>query len=103
MTRRTTLVLLLSLALAGSAAAERNVTVNGQRMDPNQVAFLDAAACTPIPNGRYWLAPDGTWGYEGIPYPMGVIGDQCYAQGTPRRKSLSERGLLYSPGEILSR
>ncbi|WP_230971053.1 hypothetical protein [Nitrogeniibacter aestuarii] len=86
------------LCLAGhGVAAERMVVVNGQRMTPAQIDMLDQAACARVPNGRYWInMSNGVWGYEGGP-PQGRVGDAC----RQRRRSLSERGLLYSPGELL--
>jgi hypothetical protein len=99
--RYSIVVLLGTLALGGAASAQtRWVIVNGHRMSDAQVAYLEHRACTPVPNGRYWLDPQtGAWGYAGHPRVQGVVGDACVRQ--QRRKSLSERGLLYSPGEIL--
>ncbi|MGZ5095438.1 MAG: hypothetical protein ACXWCY_25180 [Burkholderiales bacterium] len=89
------------LALGGAASAQtRSVIVNGQRVSDAQVAYLEHRACTAIPNGRYWLnLQTGAWGYAGHARVQGVLGDACFRQ--QRRKSLSERGLLYSPGELL--
>jgi hypothetical protein len=92
------------LGAASAAAADRTVVVNGQLLAPEQVALLDSLACTRVPTGRYWLLPNGAWGYEGFPVIAGFVGDQCggpVAAPGPRQKSLSERGLLYSPGELL--
>jgi hypothetical protein len=76
------------------------VFVNGQRMSDQQIAHLEALACTTIPNGNYWLnLSNGAWGYVGSRQVQGIFGDQCNAHR--RRKSVSERGMLYSPGEIL--
>lgn len=112
---KTHLVLILiaataSLLVATAASADRTIVVNGQTLSREQISILDSAACTRVPTGRYWLLPNGAWGYEGFPIVAGFVGDQCIrAQApatpspAPRRKSLSERGLLYSPGEILSR
>jgi hypothetical protein len=101
MKRRFLLLTALCLPfLAALAHAQtRAVFVNGQRMTDQQVAQLEALACTAIPNGNYWLnINNGAWGYVGSWQVQGYFGDQC---NTRRRKSLSERGLLYSPGEIL--
>ena len=88
------------LLAATAAQAERHVVVNGQRMNPSQIAMLDRAACATVPNGAYWLnTANGIWGYAGNPRPQGTIGDNCAQRA--RRPSLSERGLLYSPGELL--
>lgn len=97
-----TLLLLAALLLGASPASQaqvRYVVVNGQRMGPADLQRLDRASCSRVPNGRYWLnMQSGIWGYEGGP-PQGRMGEHC--RQVPRRKSLSERGLLYSPGELL--
>ncbi|MBT0962927.1 hypothetical protein [Denitromonas iodatirespirans] len=94
----------LALILVGLIAAAppvdargRYVVVNGQRLDTAAMARLDRAACLRVPDGRYWIdMRSGIWGYEGGA-PQGRVGDNC----RQRPKSLSERGLLYSPGELL--
>ena len=90
------------LAIGVPASAQtRAVIINGQRVSDAQIANLERRACTPIPNGRYWLDPQtGRWGYAGNPQVQGVLGDACRQQQT---KSLSERRQLYRPGEILSK
>lgn len=94
------LVLAMLVATAGAAHAGRWVVVNGLPLNLAQIQVLEAISCGPIPNGDYWLDTNsGIWGYAGDPTPMGHIKDNCYS--APRRPSLSERGLLYSPGEIL--
>ena len=96
-----------ALVLAGSticfwfmvepAVAGRFVVVNGQRLKPAEIQYLDRISCTRIPNGRYWLnVRTGIWGYPGSG-AQGHLFDRC---GT-RRPSLSERGLLFRPGELL--
>jgi len=97
-------ILILSLAFVASPAlAGRFVVVNGVLMNAEQLAILDGAACTFVPDGRYWIAPNGAWGYEGVPQTMGFVGSACAAPAAapapeqPRHKSLSERGMLYSP------
>ena len=95
---------LIGLVLALSASdvcAEQIVIVNGQRLGPEQIQRLQQIHCGPIANGNYWLDVDsGLWGYAGNPIPQGYITDNCYQQDR-RRPGLSERGLLYSPGELL--
>jgi hypothetical protein len=62
----------------------------------NQPASLEVAremAARGLPFGRYWLQPNGNWGFAGSADAVGNV----YG----RRPSLSERGLLYSPGELL--
>ncbi len=90
-------------AWAPTAHAGRSIVVNGQVLTGEQIAVLDRATCTHVPSGRYWLLPSGARGYEGYPVVAGFVGDQCreVAATPPRRKSLSERGLLYGPGELL--
>jgi hypothetical protein len=79
-------------------AQSRWVIVNGERMSDSQVAYLEQRACTRIPNGQYWLdMQTGAWGYARNPNVQGYFGEACRQP----RKSLSERGLLYRPGEIL--
>jgi len=104
MTHRLKILLVAcSLLVANAAFAQtRWVFVNGQRMNDRQVAQLEFFACTAIPNGSYWLnLSNGAWGYVGNLTVQGFFGDQCNLQARNQRKSLSERGLLYSPGEIL--
>ena len=97
---RSLVVLPVGLLMFGLALAERDVVVNGERLSPRQLVDLYIAHCGTIPNGRYWLGKrSGIWGYEGNPKPQGHISDNCRRPG--RRPSLSERGMLYSPGELL--
>ncbi len=88
------------LAMAGAAHAERWVVVNGALLSDSQIALLEAVSCGPIPDGAYWLdTGTGVWGFADDPTPQGHIKDAC--ANAQRRPSLSERGLLYSPGELL--
>lgn len=97
-----TATIVLALLTTPALAQSRFVFVNGQRMTDQQVGLLEFFACTPIPNGSYWLNVDtGAWGYVGNLRTQGFFGDQCNVQAQRQRRSLSERGLLYSPGEIL--
>ena len=93
-----------AFVVASAAAQSRWVFVNGQRLDPTQVAELERLHCAAIPSGSYWLnLHSGAWGYAGNPRAQGLLGDRCRATGADvPRKSLSERGLLYRPGEILN-
>jgi hypothetical protein len=94
------LVISIFLTMAGAAHAERWVVVNGLRLNLDQIQLLEGISCRPIPNGAYWLdTGSGIWGYAGDPRPQGHIKDGC--TNSQRRPSLSERGLLYSPGELL--
>lgn len=104
MTTRPGLTLAIATALivlASPALAGREIVVNGDAISTEEAADLDRLACARIPDGRYWLTENGAWGYEGNPYRMGFLGEQCVRAQAPPRKSLSERGLLYSPGELL--
>jgi hypothetical protein len=93
-------VVVLVCSLTGVASAQRHIVVNGQRLNAAEIRYLEQWTCTPIPNGAYWLnVHSGIWGYAGNPIPQGHISDSCRRQA--RRPSLSERGLLYAPGEIL--
>ena len=92
--------LALILSVTG-AYAEQTVIVNGQRLSFQQIQHLEQIHCGPIENGAYWLdLNSGLWGYAGNPIPQGYISDNCYQQDR-HRPGLSERGLLYSPGELL--
>jgi hypothetical protein len=90
----------LFTGIAGSyvvnpAYAERYVIVNGYFLNSAQIQQLEQQGCVSIPNGNYWLRNDGWWGYAEDPTPRGKLGEYC------RKPSLSERRLLYRPGEIL--
>lgn len=90
----------LALVCICAAAQNRYVAVNGQRLNTAQIEQLERARCAPIPNGRYWLNLQTTaWGYAGDPRPQGRLSDPCHSVQQARRPSLSERGLLYSPGD----
>lgn len=88
------------ISAAGAAQAQRRVFVNGHLMNPQQLVILDRMQCTFIPNGSYWLdTATGAWGYAGSPRRQGFVGDLCRTRGQ-RHQSLSERGLLYTPGDL---
>jgi hypothetical protein len=91
--------LVFALSVVGVAYAERYVVVNGQRLSQGEIMRLEQWHCGPIPNGHYWLnVYSGIWGYAGDPRPQGHIMDNCYRR--ERRPSLSERGMLFYPGEL---
>lgn len=87
-----TIAAAVTMVLVGAAEAQsRYVVVNGMLLNDDQVAQLDQAQCAYIPDGEYWLdVRTGAWGYAGIPGVQGYLGAGC------RRKSLSERGQLFS-------
>ena len=78
-------------------AMARYVVVNGERMNAADIQYLDRISCSRVPDGRYWIdMRTGIWGYDGG-RAQGHIADNC----NTRQPGLSERGLLYSPGELL--
>jgi hypothetical protein len=102
MPRLKTLIFALAVGTAAAAAgppaaAQVLYTINGQPAPPH---IAQSMAQNGLPAGHYWLTPDGYWGVVGQPLPLGNI----YASGGggQRRPSLSERGMLYRPGEILN-
>lgn len=93
---------LLAAAAPSQAQTARFVVINGIRFDDATLAQLDRAACTRVPDGHYWLnLQNGQWGYAGEPWVRGYIGEAC-RPAPAREPSLSERGRLYRPGEILN-
>jgi hypothetical protein len=83
---------------AGIARAGRYVVVNGDRLGDSEIMRYEMQ-CGSIADGEYWVNPStGVWGYEGDPTPQGGLSGNCY---TRRHKSLSEKGMLYSPWELL--
>ncbi|MEL6479326.1 MAG: hypothetical protein AAFR17_18515 [Pseudomonadota bacterium] len=87
-----------ALILAAAPVAAETY-VNGQRLTAEQKQWLAAYSCGPVWDGHYWLnMATGQWGFAGNPFPMGHIRDRC----GQRRPSLSERGMLFRPGEILN-
>lgn len=91
-----------SLVASASAAPQRNVIVNGHRLTPAQIGQLQYFHCAFIPDGSYWLnMQSGAWGYAGNPWRQGWLGDPCRGgSGNQRHRSLSERGLLYTPNDL---
>lgn len=95
----TILIICCLFSLLGVAHAERYVVVNGQRLSIPAIQYLERVHCGPVPNGRYWInMQTGIWGYEGNPRSQGHVKDNCY-NSQQRRPSLSERGMLFSPGD----
>ena len=92
---RSTLVAGLMAALGLVAAvsvarAQDGYYINRQ---PAPLSVAQVMAARGLPYGYYWLQANGNWGFEGNSDVVGNI----YG----RRPSLSERGQLYSPGEII--
>lgn len=91
---------ILSMGIVRQANAERFVVVNGKRMNNHEIVVLERFHCGYFPDGNYWLNVNtGVWGYAGNLFPQGNITDNCYSSSY--RPGLSQRGLLYSPGELL--
>ena len=86
-----TLVFLLGFFAAAPAAdAQVWYYVNGRPATLYEAQWM---AARNLPPGSYWRQNNGNWGVAGDPDALGNV----YG----RRPSLSERGLLYSPGELL--
>jgi hypothetical protein len=89
----------LALCIAATAAptAAQYYTLNGQTPPPSVAQYM---AANGLPSGNYWLTNQGYWGVMGSNEPLGNI----YAGRSSSRphRSLSERGMLYYPGEILN-
>jgi hypothetical protein len=82
------------------SAGATGVIINGREIPYVEAVWLSRQV--PVQRGRFWMNPQGYFGYEGGP-PLGQIalgGGQ--SSGGGGRPSLSERGLLFRPGEILS-
>jgi hypothetical protein len=87
------LALILSLlAVSPAAFADRSVWVNGQRVGPAEVAFLERLRCGPVPDGRYWLLGNGVCGYAGNPQPQGHISDNYYRAPAGGGQAMNRRG-----------
>ena len=89
--------LVLVMTICPDSALARYVVVNGERVTDADLAYLDQISCSHVPDGHYWIdMRTGIWGYPGSA-AQGHIADNC----NRHRPGLSERGLLYSPGELL--
>src|SRR5271165_254115 len=90
------LVLIVAITSTSVAAEAREYhTVNGQPASPAAVRYM---AGNGLPPGDYWLTGAGYWGVAGNPIPLGNI--YVTAGNGVRRPGLSQRGMLYRPGEI---
>jgi hypothetical protein len=85
------------LGISVAATAEVYYTINGQPAPYNVAMYM---AANNLPPGNYWLNQQGWWGIVGNPQPLGNI--YAAANQQQRHPSLSERGMLYRPGEILN-
>jgi len=77
------------LATSAVANAQNWYYINREPVSP---AVAEQLAARGLPFGYYWQQGNGNWGVDGDPDAIGKV---------YRRPSLSERGLLYSPGELL--
>ena len=78
------------IATCSAANAQNWYYINREPVSPGTAEQMAARG---LPFGYYWLQADGNWGREGNSDVLGNI----YS----RRPSLSQRGLLYSSGELL--
>jgi hypothetical protein len=81
-----------------ASAGTSGTFVNGRELTMVEVAWLSRQV--PVQRGHFWMSPQGVFGYEGGG-PLGQIALGGQDAGG-RRPSLSERGMLFRPGEILS-
>lgn len=77
----------LSLPLAAPALAEgrtapspdrQAVVLNGERLPAWKLERLEVLTCATVHPGSYWLAQDGTWGFNGNATPQGIAWDACF-------------------------
>ena len=69
-------IVLILMLLTSNAFAEqqRHIHINGEHLDDQMIAKLDALVGNPVSDGFYWLnLQTGQWGYEGNPQPQGVV------------------------------
>jgi hypothetical protein len=85
-------------AISPPSVAQVFYMLNGRPAPPEIARYM---AQNGLPAGHYWLNRDGYWGVVGNPQPLGNIYAGAPPGTTARRPSLSERGMLYRPGEIL--
>jgi len=78
------------LTISTAADAQGWYYINNQPASPEVAAAMAARG---LQFGYYWLDANGNWGMAG----SSDVRSNIYG----RRPSLSERGLLYSPGELL--
>jgi hypothetical protein len=71
----TTIAALGAIALTAAPASAqlgRAINVNGQWLNPQQIAQADEIAGFRLPNGFYWWNPQAcAWGVVGNPVPVG--------------------------------
>jgi hypothetical protein len=88
----------LALALTGFSSVQaqtRWVIVNGVRLADAEVLQLARRACSPIPDGTYWLdVRTGAWGYAGQARAQGVFGEACHRSAAPTQGPVAGDGSL---------
>jgi hypothetical protein len=85
------LILCLALGAQTSQGFGRFVIINGHLLGMYELATLDSAAGTLVPDGRYWInLQTGEWGYEGGPR-QGVIGGEDRASFEAKVRDLCAR------------
>lgn len=96
MLTRMLLVTVVSLLFSTAALAQhaRHIHLNGVHLQPEAILQLDALAGTYVPDGAYWFnAANGTWGYEGNPFPQGRVG-AAQPSVNPTGPGYNRRGLF---------
>ena len=85
-------IVLILILLTSNAFAEqqRHIHINGEHLDDQMIAKLDALVGTQVRDGYYWLnLQNGQWGYEGNPQTQGVVA-QIAAINQPQQKQPKE-------------
>lgn len=67
------------------------VIVNNQRLSARDVRMLEQTYRVRVLPGRYWMNAIGTFGYEGVPFPLGNIwqlANAASSRGTVRKEGI---------------
>ena len=85
---------------ADASLGNTGTFVNGRQLTLAEVAWLSRQG--PVPKGRFWMGPQGVYGYEG----GGALGQVDLSGGSGGGgggggRSLSERGMLFSTYDFL--
>jgi hypothetical protein len=83
---------------ADASSGTTNTFINGRRLTAVEVMWLNQQV--PVQPGYFWMNAQGVFGYVGGP-ALGQINLSGAVNGGNARPSLSERGMLFRPGEIL--
>lgn len=69
------LAVLLLMLVVTSVSGGRNISVNGQRLSEQEIAYFDASFGARVPDGQYWFDPNSMqFGMVGAAQPMGAVG-----------------------------